>query len=230
MLHIIECDKANCAQADADEEEYEDILPEALTSKDVDIATKEDILRQFAHWSDEEADEPGDDEDEEGVSMEELQEPESEPENGEILEEKMSIDTGNALENPLSGDDNDEHLNDIPDAIPLPENAEIITYGRKRGVILDDVDFGDDAPSSDAVDQVAEDAVSSDGNQKEPETTYRSSEAKVLESLPPQAHVESNTAKNPYDKNMNYRLQLLREERAARRSKVLIITFLFNRR
>lgn len=162
--------------------------------------------------------------------MEELQGPESEPENGEILEEKMSNDTGNALENPLSGDDNDEHQNDIPDAIPLPENAEIITYGRKRGVILDDVDFGGDAPSSGAVDQVAEDAVSSDGNQKEPETTYCSSEAKVLESLPPQAHVETNTVKNPYDKNMNYRLQLLREERAARRSKVLIITFLFNRR
>lgn len=222
--------KLSIFQAEADEFEYEDILPEALTSDKVDAATKADILRQFAHWSDEEEEEGNDGDGEEREDVQEEEEesladpmmPEEDPAEemmvpgADLSEEEAQ---GRNLRVDEYGDDGDDDpVMDESRDVLVPVDAlksDVITYGRRRGVIRDE--DGDGEPSSGDLmmtthhvdDRAAE---SSDDPMRQ---TMVDEVAEAEESKP-------KVPRNPYDKNLKYRMQLMREEQAAKRSKVLV--------
>ena len=114
-------------------------------------------------------------------------------------------------------DDDDRSMEGPHEAFPdvALEKPNVITYGRKRGVILDEIEERDDEPS--------QDEVRTSRNDAEIETADSLGESTRHQDIREGSKTEVSVPKaprNPYDKNMKYRLQLLREEQAAKRSKV----------
>ena len=108
----------------------------------------------------------------------------------------------------------DEPRDEMP--ICVDESQQnLITYGRKRAVILDEAEDGYGEPTQ------GDEMATYNGEQTTSNAIARTSDADIGEAEK-HAVAEPKASRKPYDKNLKYRLQLLKEEQNARRSKVLL--------
>jgi hypothetical protein len=179
----------------------------------VDESTKAEIMKQFANWSDEEGGDGSDvgEEDEEDEPMMEEE---------ENVEEGEREDSGEEPSHEVTGDVSTATVPEVERSEEVGDVHEMVTYRRKKSAHITDEDDDDvdtqlqtesrhesqmiDDFSVSAVQRNVDDEVVGDEIRNDPEVVRKEPEPR-----------------NPFDKNLSYRKQLLREEQSSRRKKGL---------